>query len=157
MPKRYNSNPFEDQLTFMQAAGQTAGVYNDGQLALYVDLIDEEFTEVVTSESLENFLKELADLLVVTIGAMYSAGANAQEVWNAVHESNMSKLTDGKLEKREDGKVLKGPNYKKADLKPLVSRIQGLPEPKVIEAPIETRLQPEEFLEELQGVTDVDY
>lgn len=140
MPKRYNSNPFEDQLAFMQAAGQTAGVYNDEQLALYVDLIDEEFTEVVTSESLENFLKELADLLVVTIGAMYSTGASAQEVWNAVHESNMSKLTDGKLEKREDGKVLKGPNYKKADLKKIVSRIQGLPEPKVIEAP-------EEFLE----------
>jgi hypothetical protein len=62
MPKRYNSNPFEDQLAFMQAAGQSAGVYNDEQLALYVDLIDEEFTEVVTSESLENFLKELADL-----------------------------------------------------------------------------------------------
>jgi predicted HAD superfamily Cof-like phosphohydrolase len=147
MPKRYNSNPFEDQLAFMQAAGQTAGVYNDEQLALYVDLIDEEFTEVVTSESLENFLKELADLLVVTIGAMYSTGASAQEVWNAVHESNMSKLTDGKLEKREDGKVLKGPTYKKANLHALVSRIQGLPEPKVIEAPIEPRLQPEEFLE----------
>jgi predicted HAD superfamily Cof-like phosphohydrolase len=78
---------------------------------------------------------------------MYSTGASAQEVWNAVHESNMSKLTDGKLEKREDGKVLKGPNYKKANLHALVSRIQGLPEPKVIEAPIEPRLQPEEFLE----------
>ncbi len=131
----YNSNPFEDQLKFMQAAGQSAGVYNDEQLALYVDLIDEEFTEVVTSESLENFLKELADLLVVTIGAMYSTGASPQEVWNAVNESNMSKLTDGVLVKREDGKVLKGPNYKKADLKPLVKRIQGLPEPTVTEAP----------------------
>ena len=131
----YNNNPFTDQLAFMQAAGQSAGAYNDEQLALYMDLIDEEFTEVVTSTSLEGFLKELADLLVVTIGALYSTGASPQEVWNAVHESNMSKLTNGALLKREDGKVLKGPNYKKADLKGLVSRIQGLPEPQIIEEP----------------------
>jgi len=152
----YNSNPFNDQLEFMQAAGQTAGIYNDQQLALYVDLIDEEFTEVVTSESLEGFLKELADLIVVTIGAMYSAGANAQEVWNLVHESNMSKLTDGVLLKREDGKVLKGPNYHKPDLKPLVSRIPDLPSAEVIEAPSTPRLQPEEFLEEMNGI-DADF
>ena len=123
----YNQNPFLDQHEFMLAAGQTAGVYNDEQLALYVDLIDEEFTEVITSESVEGFLKELADLIVVTIGAMYSVGANPQEVWNAVHASNMSKLTDGALLKREDGKVLKGPNYHKPDLKPMVKRIVGLP------------------------------
>ena len=122
------NNPFANQLEFMQAAGQTAGIYNDAQLALYIDLMDEEFTEVVTSESLENFLKELADLVVVTIGAMYSAGANAQEVWDVVHQANMSKLTDGVLVKREDGKVLKGPNYKKADLRDIVSVIPGLPE-----------------------------
>ena len=123
----YNNNPFQDQMAFMQAAGQSLGIYNDEQLALYVDLIDEEFTEVITSTSAENFLKELADLLVVTIGAMYSIGANPQEIWNEVHRSNMSKLTDGVLVKREDGKILKGPNYSKADLKPAVSRIVGIP------------------------------
>jgi hypothetical protein len=38
-----------------------------------------------------------------------------------VHESNMSKLgEDGKPIKREDGKILKGPNYKEPDLTDLL-------------------------------------
>ena len=130
----YNQNPFNDQMEFMQAAGQSLGVYNDEQLALYVDLIDEEFTEVISATTADNFLKELADLLVVTIGALYSIGANPQEVWNEVHRSNMSKLTDGVLQKREDGKVLKGPNYQKANLKPMVKRIVGIPQ-MIVEEP----------------------
>jgi len=130
----YNSNPFQDQMEFMQAAGQSIGVYNDEQLALYVDLIDEEFTEAVSSETADNFLKELGDLLVVTIGALYSIGANPQEVWNEVHRSNMSKLTDGVLAKREDGKVLKGPNYQKADMRAMTDRIVGLPHMEEAEA-----------------------
>ena len=129
----YNQNPFNDQMEFMHAAGPSCGVYNDEQLALYVDLIDEEFTEAISATTADNFLKELADLLVVTIGALYSIGANPQEVWNEVHRSNMSKLTDGVLQKREDGKVLKGPNYKPANLKPMVKRIVGIPTAEVIE------------------------
>ena len=128
----YNQNPFNDQLEFMQASGQTAGIYNDEQLALYFDLIEEEYTEMVTSQSVEGLMKEMADLLVVTIGAMYSLGVNPQEVWNIVHASNMSNMSkidpvSEKIEKREDGKVLKGPNYKAPDLREIASLIQGLP------------------------------
>ncbi len=43
------------------------------------------------------------------------------EALNRVHESNMSKLDeDGKPIYREDGKVLKGPNYKPPDLSDLI-------------------------------------
>ena len=42
-----------------------------------------------------------------------------EEVFKRVHESNMSKLVDGKPLKRADGKFLKGPNYKKPDLSDL--------------------------------------
>lgn len=46
-----------------------------------------------------------------------------QEAFNRVHDSNMSKLDDsGKPIKREDGKVLKGPNYKEPDLSDLVKK-----------------------------------
>lgn len=42
------------------------------------------------------------------------------EAFRRVHQSNMSKLgDDGKPIKREDGKILKGPNYKEPDLKDL--------------------------------------
>lgn len=37
-------------------------------------------------------------------------------MFKRVHESNMSKLVNGKSLKRADGKFLKGPNYKKPDL-----------------------------------------
>ena len=48
-------------------------------------------------------------------------GWDGDTAYNRVHESNMSKLGDsGKPIYRKDGKVLKGPNYKKPDLKDLV-------------------------------------
>lgn len=44
-----------------------------------------------------------------------------QRAFNAVHESNMSKLgDDGKPIRREDGKILKGPNYKAPDIRSLI-------------------------------------
>lgn len=49
---------------------------------------------------------------------------NYIEAFRRVHQSNMSKLgEDGKPIKREDGKILKGPNYKEPNLKDLVLRV----------------------------------
>ena len=94
------------------------------------DLIVEEFKEFLQAEGMlfmhgknvqEECLKELADLVYVC----YQYAANMHwfldEALNRVHESNMSKLdADGKPIYREDGKVLKGPNYKPPDLSDLV-------------------------------------
>lgn len=55
--------------------------------------------------------KELADLLYVVYGTADAFGIDIDRVFAEVHRSNMSKLVDGKPLKREDGKVLKGPNY----------------------------------------------
>lgn len=64
--------------------------------------------------------KELADLLYVVYGTAATYGIPIDEVFNRVHESNMSKLgTDGKPVYRDDGKVLKGPNYKEPDMEGL--------------------------------------
>ena len=70
-----------------------------------------------------NMLKELADVQVVLSGASVALKPLAQleEAFTRVHQSNMSKLgKDGKPILREDGKVLKGPNYFKPDLNDLV-------------------------------------
>ncbi len=70
-----------------------------------------------TIDAKKNVAKELADLLYVVFGAAVTFGIPIQEVFNRVHTSNMSKLgEDGKPIYREDGKVLKGPNYKEPDL-----------------------------------------
>ena len=66
-------------------------------------------------------LKELCDLQYVLSGFVVTFGLPFDEAFKRVHESNMSKLgPDGKPIYREDGKVLKGPTYKKPDLSDLV-------------------------------------
>ena len=66
-------------------------------------------------------LKELADLVYVCYQYAVNMGWDLDEALNRVHESNMSKLDeDGKPIYREDGKVLKGPNYAPPNLEDLV-------------------------------------
>jgi len=97
------------------------GFCNADDSALRLKLIQEEFREV--SEEIEkgdnpvNIVKELVDLLYVVYGTGVTMGIDLDEAFRIVHESNMTKLgEDGKPIYREDGKVLKGPNYKPADL-----------------------------------------
>ena len=89
---------------------------------LRVDLIDEEFEElreaIYTKEgTLVDVADALTDLLVVIYGAGHAFGIDLDECFKEVHRSNMSKLgTDAKPIYRNDGKVLKGPNYKEPNL-----------------------------------------
>ena len=93
-------------------------------------LITEEFKEFLEAEGtiyLSNpsnkahCLKELADLVYVCYQYAANMRWNLDEALHRVHESNMSKLDeDGKPIYREDGKVLKGPNYKPPNLEDLV-------------------------------------
>lgn len=82
-------------------------------------LIKEEALEVV--EALENqdrleIAKELADLVYVAYGTALVWGIDLNEAVRLVHESNLSKFENGKPLLREDGKVLKGKNYKEASM-----------------------------------------
>lgn len=76
---------------------------------------------------LRKLLKELADLRYVVDGTAVAYGLDIEAASRIVHDSNMSKLgADGLPIYREDGKVLKGPNYYEADLASLVpSSIEG--------------------------------
>jgi len=67
----------------------------------------------------------LADQLYILLGTMLAHGMQnvIAEVFDEVHRSNMSKLgEDGKPIKREDGKILKGPNYFKPDLGKIINK-----------------------------------
>ena len=69
----------------------------------------------------QKLLKELADLQYVISQFAIRFHLPLQEAFERVHASNMSKLDeDGKPIYREDGKVLKGPNYQPPDLSDLV-------------------------------------
>ncbi len=97
--------------------------------AVQHDIIVEEFKEFLQAEGMlfmhgrnhqEDALKELADLVYVCYQYAQNMGWFLDEALDRVHESNMSKLDeDGKPIYREDGKVLKGPNYKPPNLEDL--------------------------------------
>lgn len=105
------TNPFRDQEKFMRACDQTVDEFNQKQFGLYVDLIDEEFKELkeaINNNNTVETLDALIDILVVTIGAIHSAGFDAEGAWREVMNTNFAKIgNDGKVRKREDGKVLK--------------------------------------------------
>ena len=74
-----------------------------------------------TPANLFEVLKELSDLVFVCYQFAAAYGLNLDAAMERVFESNMSKLgDDGKPIYREDGKVLKGPNYKKPRLDDLI-------------------------------------
>ena len=85
------------------------------------NLIVEEFKEFLEADGFlfkhgnnvqEECLKELADLVYVCYQYAENMRWDLDEALNRVHISNMSKLgEDGEPIYREDGKVLKGPNY----------------------------------------------
>ena len=87
-------------------------------------LIDEEwseFHEAYHHEPEENQLNELADLVYVCFQFAASQEWDLDEAMRRVHRANMSKLgEDGKPIYRGDGKVLKGPNFKKAEFTDLI-------------------------------------
>lgn len=93
-------------------------------------LIVEEFKEFLDAENqlllgftvnATDCLKELADLVYVCYQYAENLGWDLDEALNRVHQSNMSKLdNNGEPIFREDGKVLKGPNYQPPNLKDLV-------------------------------------
>ena len=110
--KKKMTNPFKDQTEFMLACDQTVCENNDKQFKLYHELIAEEFVElnsaVVQGDRIEQ-LDALIDIMVVTIGAINSMGADGEGAWNEVMRTNFAKIDPetGKVRKREDGKVLK--------------------------------------------------
>ncbi|MEE2956114.1 MAG: nucleoside triphosphate pyrophosphohydrolase family protein [Pseudomonadota bacterium] len=115
-------NPFSDQEKFMKACDQTTGSkLNPEQYTLYRKLIAEEVGEL--NEAVENNdrveqLDALIDILVVTIGAIHSMGADAQGAWKEVLKTNLAKINPetGKVIKREDGKVLKPEGWRPPNL-----------------------------------------
>lgn len=89
------------------------------------ELITEEYREVMdeildaynSTGDRTNLAKELADMLYVVYGAARFFDIPIYDVFEAVHESNMTKVTEtGKVERSKSGKILKGANYQEPDI-----------------------------------------
>lgn len=124
----------EFMTTFGQEVKHSPEWPDDVTVDLREELIREEFQELRDAiqdqikglgsdeDTLVAVADALTDILVVTYGAGHAFGIDLDACFQEVHRSNMSKLgEDGKPIYREgDGKVLKGPNYSKPDLKQIL-------------------------------------
>lgn len=96
------------------------GLKDRALVALRVELIDEEFQELITGiykDDLVEVADAIADLLYVTYGFGVALGLPVDRLFAEVHRSNMSKLDeDGNAILRQDGKVLKSNLYSPPDI-----------------------------------------
>ncbi len=129
--------PDTTQTTFLSSQAQefreAYGIRNSSKLqdrTRQKNLIVEEFKEFLDADGdlwhknpqyYEHCLKEVADIVYVCYQYCENMGWDLDRALHRVHQSNMSKLDDeGKPIYREDGKVLKGPNYKPPNLEDLI-------------------------------------
>lgn len=120
-----------DVAIFMEACGQLVNTTpnftqeNIQQAKLYMKLIREEFEELQEGFK-NNDIVETADacgdLIWVILGLANSLGIPMRAVWQEVATSNMSKTVEGKVIKRDDGKILKPDTY----FPPNIHRALGL-------------------------------
>jgi predicted HAD superfamily Cof-like phosphohydrolase len=122
----YYSNPESKYETPMDMVKEFSRVMQQlPNPALYAALIAEEADEW-RSEYLHDTkaeqLKELADLAYVVFGYANAKGWDLMEAIARVHKNNVGRCIqpDGSVKRREDGKVMKNPNYPKVDLNDLV-------------------------------------
>lgn len=116
------TNPFNDIDRFHTACDQEP---NQENYAMYTKLIGEEAGELMSAIVLNDRVEQLdalVDILVVTIGAIRAGGFDGEAAWNEVMRTNFAKIDSetGKVRKREDGKVLKGPDWVPPHLAPFV-------------------------------------
>jgi len=119
---------FEDVGLFMSTFGQEvkekAEFPDNDTIVLRLELIEEELKELreaIGNADIVEVADALTDILYVTYGAGHAFGIDLDKCFQEVQESNMSKLDhNGEPIYREDGKVMKGPNYFSPDLASIV-------------------------------------
>lgn len=84
---------------------------------------NEEYLEAVENNDIVEIADALGDMLYILCGTILEHGLQhkIEEVFDEIQRSNMSKLgEDGKPIYREDGKVMKGPNYFKPNFEAIL-------------------------------------
>ena len=111
-------------ITYGQEVKESASFPDESIIKLRLQLIKEELEELEQAINDKNLLEvadALTDILYVTYGAGHSFGINLDACFEEVQRSNMSKLDeDGKPIYNEYGKVMKGPNFSKPNLKQFI-------------------------------------
>ena len=110
--------------TFRQDVKQSPSFSTDKINKLRISLIKEELDELIEAMNKKDLVEladALTDILYVTYGAGHAFGVNLDKCFEEVQNSNMSKLDyNGRPIYNDKGKVMKGPNYFKPDLRKFI-------------------------------------
>jgi len=120
---------FTDVKDFHQAFGQRIGEKPEfpdrEERILRRKLITEEFNELTDAEYANDIVEvadALADIIYIACGTAVSYGIPLDDVFAEVHRSNMAKLVDGKVIRREDGKVQKPADWTPPDVRSILDK-----------------------------------
>lgn len=132
---KHKLEQMKKQLNHVEKFHDTFGIPNEytPKATISNDLIDlrfklmaeenEEYLEAAKNGDLVEVADALGDMMYILCGTILSHGMQhkIEEVFEEIQRSNMSKLgEDGKPIYREDGKVLKGPNYFKPNIAKII-------------------------------------
>ena len=97
------------------------GLGTDEMIELRIKLLKEEveeYAEAARTGDMVEVLDALADIGYILAGTIINHGMQKiyDDAFNEVHRSNMAKLVDGKVIRREDGKVLKPEGWQSPQL-----------------------------------------
>ena len=120
---------FTDVEEFHRAFGQRIGekpeLPDSAERTLRMKLLAEEMYEYTVAEN-ENDIVEiadaLADIIYIACGTAVSYGLPLDDLFAEVHRSNMAKLVDGKVLRREDGKIQKPPTWSAPDIEGVLNK-----------------------------------
>lgn len=125
--------PLDQVKKFHKAFGLDVSEAQKANLGLEKNLLryklmreeNEEYLDAAMQGDMVEVADALGDMLYILCGTIISHGMQhkIEEVFDEIHNSNMSKLgEDAKPIYREDGKVMKGPNYFKPELKKIIEK-----------------------------------
>ena len=132
---KHKIEQMKKQLNHVEKFHDTFGIPNEytPKATISNDLIDlrfklmaeenEEYLEAAKNGDLVEVADALGDMMYILCGTILSHGMQhkIEEIFEEIQRSNMSKLgEDGKPIYREDGKVLKGPNYFKPNIAKII-------------------------------------
>ena len=123
------SNMYDDvlefTLTFGQRVGKVPELPSEEERELRKALLAEEYREYIDAER-DNDIVEisdaLADMIYIICGTAISYGIPLDKIFDEVHRSNMAKLHDGVVLRREDGKILKPAGWKPPNIAKFLGR-----------------------------------
>ena len=124
--------PYSDRVSLRRKLIAEEAAEVDAELEIILKKLTrgEYYSAMQVYEDIARLAKELSDLQYVIEGTVLEFGLPWEAVEQENHRSQMSKLgPSGQPIRRHDGKVLKGPNYREADMLSALGLIEGTTTP----------------------------